>query len=690
MGARSKDEESSSPSGVGFNLSPAKSATSSSTTFIVASARMQEFYIPALASGPMLILRWHIKSDRERSRLHKVIPLDTGSENSSTGSRDSSLDSGDSGASSSRSESSSSNTHSSHAHSSSGSALSVNSACSDTFTGATTTTNNDSFFATTSVLPLSGGGASLSPKSSGFPLQMTAPIVSALKTRTGLSKKQTIKPPLPARPAKRVGFNVPADADVTSSLVGARSPLAVSFPPSSFSSGSMTSTTSLLISFPPRTSIAAPSSSSGDTLDLDAINPPSELDAEAVAAAHEGHKLYSTPREDANLHHQQQHRRQQQEERQAHHEHTFSSSILLPNNDHSLFPFQNPSSTLPIDQDHLLLNHSDDNSHICHTSEPIVHNHVPVKGSPRRPKVDKSRAGSVASGRSGLSSSRGGASVASVLRNMLDTGSKTLEPSLVALRRALIFIFITTALMNLVVLITVRLQFTLLEHNIDTTAQHGDLAMSLQHLFSSVQMLAYASEGLYPLQPGDEANLRSDLSTAINVFSTLHYELFEEQGAGFSTVDEHNLYSNGCVLINDLKPGSYVSPAVYVTTNRTVNLLNAGVELASQATVILNLPLSSLNHANVNVFWVLFNAAGMRHPHDFLLFPLSTTFADKRSSNTNTVVVVVTWTVMAVALSMFAAVAVIIYIRVKSALKNKVEIFDVFLTVPQVGKIFTS
>ena len=48
--------------------------------------------------------------------------------------------------------------------------------------------------------------------------------------------------------------------------------------------------------------------------------------------------------------------------------------------------------------------------------------------------------------------------------------------------------------MNLVALGMVRLQFSQLGHNIATTAQHGDLAMALQKLFSAVQLLLEAQQ----------------------------------------------------------------------------------------------------------------------------------------------------------------------------------------------------
>ncbi len=308
----------------------------------------------------------------------------------------------------------------------------------------------------------------------------------------------------------------------------------------------------------------------------------------------------------------------------------------------------------------------------------------PAKGSPRRAAKAPQPAGSVASGRSGRSSTRGGLSVATALRTVLDVGSDALEPSLVALRRALLLIFLLTAAMNFVALAIARVKFSELAHNVDTTNLHGDLGMGLQRVFTCVQVLAFASEGLYALREGDEARWRRELAASIDFFTSVHYGLYQEQGAGFSTAAEYSLYTAPSVVVTDLTPGTYVNDAKYGTSNRTVNLLNAGVEYASKARMVLALPLANLTHANVYVFWVLYNGAGMRHPHDFLFIPLSAKFADARSSDTSQVLVIVAWTVMAVALAMFSAVGLVILVRVRGVLQNKVSIFDVFLSVPSV------
>ena len=50
----------------------------------------------------------------------------------------------------------------------------------------------------------------------------------------------------------------------------------------------------------------------------------------------------------------------------------------------------------------------------------------------------------------------------------------------------------------------------------DTTNSHGDLAMSLQHVFTCVQVLTYAAEGTYVLYPGEEQAWRGKLEAAIN------------------------------------------------------------------------------------------------------------------------------------------------------------------------------
>jgi len=645
------------------------SAISVSKRRVEGHGRLQEFVLPNSTTGPMYILRWEEKNSSGPS-------VDLGCFSGS----DSSAVSGDS----------------------------------ETFSGSGSSvisgTSGSSFSDRSSLLSIGSNKHASNLNSLCLePARMMAPLsfqnadppntsvvpVSALKSSTTVSalktKNNSSKPAVPSRPARRVGFHVPSDITKTDhARTGAASLLSDTIKESASTPLPKPSALALVVKVPSRLPPFPPISaaaSSSEALDLDSgsnIILPSPEDLEAIAAAHEGHKLYSTPREGDALH----------SNHHQHHHHHDKQQQLHPNNqkEHVLHSHQHQVSlleTLPSHHDlphtvnkvyssKVLRQHDDDQHH--HSELPLIHSHSHIK-SPR--KISSS--GSVASGRSGMSSTRGGASVSAVLRNMLETSGTSLEPSLIALRRSLIFIFLATALMNLVSLITVRIQFNNLLHNIDTTAQHGDLAMGLQHLFSAVQKLAFASEGLYPLANfAEESALRLELSNAIKEFSDIHYALYQEQGNGFASVDEHNLYSNAAVIVSDLRPDSYISDASFVTTNRTVNLLNAGVELVSQATVVLNLPLANLTHANVYVFWILYNGAGYRHPHDFLLVPLSTTFADNRSSNTTYVVSIVSWTVMAVALFLFTSVAAIILTRVRGVLQNKVDIFDVFLSVPPV------
>ncbi len=836
----------------------ATAATAMAKRTIQATAHLQEFHLPILSRGPMYILRWQPKLLKGQKAWERGGGLSSGKgSGSSSGSESGSgSSSGSGGGSDDDSLASFSGSESSGGSSSSGeedgeegdagstassSNLSAKSlemtsavaAAAAAAAAASSAKKKGVFLSPENILAqtvsstttypsaapsLSGGMPETAPSSAAKESAAAAPIgaKSALKrTFPSASKGSAVKSATaagrafnggekastitPARPLRRVGFNVPesgADSGV-GFAAAAMGPLVGTAPPATLIGGGQqrggmsggmggamqptlgmnmvaavpppspggfiptplpyqpavtiaarttirTAPTSPPLSIPmlsPAAVSAASAASAGSSVDVDESDvgsvlalaasangvlglsmAPSADVLEAIAAAHEGHKLISTsPRIGNALHHpihhghhsshqHQPHHGGEQHQHHPHHGGHHEQHLRHPHRggeQHQHHPHhgghheqhQHHPHHGGHHEQHLHHPHLDGEQHQHHphhggSHEPLHQDHhqlpqavqvgSPFKGSPRKEMKAISSAGSVASGRSGMSSSRGGASVAAVLRSMISEGVSAMEPSLVALRRALLMIFLVTAVMNLVALAMVRVQFTELAHNIATTASHGDLAMALQGLFTAVQLLAFASEGLYPLMPGEEGVLRGQLRLAIDKFSTLHYSLFQEQSFGRSTLDEHNLYVNAAIIVNDLQPGTYINSGTYITTNRTVNLLNAGVELASQATVVYNLPFSNITHANVYVFWVLFNGAGMRHPHDFLLIPLSTTFADKRSSGTAAVVVAVTWAVMAVALFMFTAIGVVILTRVQSVLRNKVAIFDVFLSVPQV------
>lgn len=177
-------------------------------------------------------------------------------------------------------------------------------------------------------------------------------------------------------------------------------------------------------------------------------------------------------------------------------------------------------------------------------------------------------------------SSAGSSTVADALRKGITMRQRQMETSLVNLRRSLMGIFVFVGFMNIASLVITHVLYSTLQTYINNIADNGMRGVTLQSSYSEIQRLRMMADG--ELLTFDNATAtKARLATALDELSVLHQELYS--AVDENDADERGLYSIPSIVIRDLVPEGYYSPSNATTTNRTVNLMNLGLEFIAKA-----------------------------------------------------------------------------------------------------------
>jgi PAS domain-containing protein len=314
------------------------------------------------------------------------------------------------------------------------------------------------------------------------------------------------------------------------------------------------------------------------------------------------------------------------------------------------------------------------------------------------------KAGSIASSRhsAGAGSNSSGTSVSEILRRGVLARSAQLEKSLVALRRSIIAVFVLTAIANIAALLVTNTLFQQLTNNILLVSKNGDRGVYLQRTYAAAQRLVLQAEGKYFIADGGNAT-RARMLTDLQAFDSYHQDLY--LAVDSQLPEELALYTQPNVPVYDLVPGSYVDRDTYETTNRSMNLVNAGLEFLakSRRLALLGRGISSpsswstnslaynqIEEASVNgfrvamddpiVFWILVNGfAGIRDA-----FNRSMLIANDRSALQANMISLVDLLILLIAVSLFVTIGACVMVpAVLRVISAKQTIFDVFLEVPR-------
>jgi len=337
------------------------------------------------------------------------------------------------------------------------------------------------------------------------------------------------------------------------------------------------------------------------------------------------------------------------------------------------------------DKDHLLQHlPPGDNMHHHHHETPVHPFHPILSNSKRNIESEsdntpselhdkRKKAASVNSG-----SSAGSATLTDALRRGIRERSRHMESSLVALNRALLGIFIFISSMNIATLILSNTLFASLEKDIDIVRHNGLRGIALQNTYSELQRLHMMSLGY--LATHDNASATKDrLIEHIEELSEFHKYLYEAMDEADEA--ERTLYSTPTIRVEDLIIGSYITRSNYSSTNRTVNLANAGLEFISKARQVHKRPydVNLLNETTGTMFWLLVN--GPTTIRD--AFNKSMLIGDGKSMGVTNTILLANFIVLGIGLTLLVLVTGCFMIpAVHGVLSQKTSVFAVFLETP--------
>jgi hypothetical protein len=224
-------------------------------------------------------------------------------------------------------------------------------------------------------------------------------------------------------------------------------------------------------------------------------------------------------------------------------------------------------------------------------------------------------------------------------------------------------------------------------HNMVLVRMNGDRGRYLQATYASALRLSLFAENKTALANHGGINItESNLRYSNNRFEELHNDLYLEVDGALQ--EEVDLYTNSSIAIQDLVPGTFVSPSNYSYTERQVNLANVGLEFVSKVRQFLATPREDRTLSKAIPFWIEQN--GWLTIRDAV--NASMMLADARSKQHADTIALANDVVLAVALSLL--LCVVVFVMVPSVLfvvKTKADVFQVFLHVPvQITKLLRS
>ncbi len=293
-----------------------------------------------------------------------------------------------------------------------------------------------------------------------------------------------------------------------------------------------------------------------------------------------------------------------------------------------------------------------------------------------KPKAQKAR--------SAVSGSSGGSSHATdALRKGITLRSREMEGSLVALRRALVLVFIVVAAVNSVSTIITTQLFVALVTATNFVEENGGRGVSLQRAYSQIQRLRFWADGLLEMTPAEVDITHSRLHNDLEDLDELHRSLYLKStlmpGSPAAT-----FWSVPSVLVNDLDTdvngnGLWYSPSNYSDTNRTINVGDAGLEFIIKARFLRSANKSALTMANPNVYWTLTNGPVTLRS----AFNQSMIIAQEATETQASTVYLVNVIVLGVALSLMAVMVIGVMLpAVRKVLVQKTSVFNIFLSTP--------
>jgi len=208
-------------------------------------------------------------------------------------------------------------------------------------------------------------------------------------------------------------------------------------------------------------------------------------------------------------------------------------------------------------------------------------------------------AGSVHSKGSGTSAG----STSDLLRRAVVARSALLEPSLRNLRRAILFIFLGIALMNVALAVARKQLFQQLLDNLELVHLNGIRGQALEASFAAAMRLTLNAEGLGTLDDvGGVNETEAWMARNINSFEDLHRALYLRVDG--SLAKEVHLYTIPSIVLDDLVPGTYVTRGNVNTTKRLTALGNLGLEYVAKARQFLAMPHADRRLTDPTVFWL--------------------------------------------------------------------------------------
>lgn len=268
---------------------------------------------------------------------------------------------------------------------------------------------------------------------------------------------------------------------------------------------------------------------------------------------------------------------------------------------------------------------------------------------------------------------------ATTLRLAITNRATVMEPSLIALVRAISVFFITAALINVVAAGLQRWLYDGINSGMDLFELSNTRSLMVEDVVHSTAQLSFFAAGILPYDGTMLNATYNKLQYSSARLDEIHRQLYLSTGSSSTSQDyEAAYYNEAKLIVYDI---SYTSSGLTVVTPRAISLSNLGIEFVSKASLVYSLPLQNITTDNPSVWFILHNGPGsVRYGMNQSTIYLAEGIIAHDASTR-----IIDLAVMASAAIIFGSLSIIVVLPLALIVKRDTDgIFAIFLNLPEV------
>ena len=268
---------------------------------------------------------------------------------------------------------------------------------------------------------------------------------------------------------------------------------------------------------------------------------------------------------------------------------------------------------------------------------------------------------------------------ATSLRLAITTRASVMEPSLIALVRAITIFFVSAALINVIAAGLQRWLYDGITSGMDLFELSNTRSLMVEDVVHATSQLSYFAAGYLPYNGAVLNATYNKLISSSSKLDEIHRQLYLATGTAVTSQDYEAAYYNEATLV--IQDISFTSSGVTVITPRLISLSNLGIEFVSKAALVYSLPLINITMDNPSVWFILMNGPGSVR----VGMNTSTIYLAQGIAAHDARIRIIDLAVMVAAAIIFGALSIIVVLPLALIVKRDTDgIFAIFLNLPEV------